>query len=417
MMLRIFLVFLILFTLVLLNSPVALCAEFGVEAATRAYLDQLQGEELARSNSYFEGGYWLILWGTLVAVIADGMFLKFRWSTKIRTFSESIVQWNWLQPAIYAVPYMLLSAIITIPWKIYTEYYREKSYDFVNQSFGAWFSEQLMSFVIGMIAMCIFFILVFAVIRRFPKNWWVLTTGVTTALFFVFISLAPVFLAPVFNDYTEMEAGPLKNEIIAMARAYDVPADKIYVFNQSKQHDRISANVSGFGRTMRISLNDNLLNKGTPEEIKAVMGHELGHYVEGHVWRLILILSALYGLGFFITSRLAPKLIATHGDKWGVRGISDVASVPLLGIILGLYFFAITPFTNSLIRINENNADVFGLEAAQEPDGFASIAMKLSKYRKIEPTVLEEVIFFDHPSGKTRVELAMKWKAKHLDDD
>lgn len=413
---RIFFVFLILITTVLLASPVAFGAEFDIEAATRAYLDQLQGEKLERSNSYFEGGYWLILWGALVAVIADGLFLKFRWSSKIRNFAERVIKWKWLQPAIYAAPYMFVSALITLPWMIYTEYFREKSYGFVNQTFGAWFGEQLIGFVFGMIAMSIFLVIVFPIIRRFSKNWWILATAVTSVLLFVFTSLAPVFLAPVFNDYTEMESGPLKNEIIAMAEAYDVPADKIYVFNQSKQHDRISANVSGFGKTMRISLNDNLLNKGTPEEIKAVMGHELGHYVEGHVWRLILILSVLFGLGFFIISRMVPKLIERHGNKWGVRGVSDVAALPLFGIIFTLYFLAITPLMNSLVRVNENHADAFGLEAAQEPDGFASIAMKLSEYRKLEPTALEELIFFTHPSGKTRVEAAMKWKAKHLDE-
>ena len=96
---RIFFVFLILITTVLLASPVAFGAEFDIEAATRAYLDQLQGEKLERSNSYFEGGYWLILWGALVAVIADGLFLKFRWSSKIRNFAERVIKWKWLQPA------------------------------------------------------------------------------------------------------------------------------------------------------------------------------------------------------------------------------------------------------------------------------------------------------------------------------
>jgi STE24 endopeptidase len=414
---RIFFVFLILFFSALLSSHLAFGAEFDFEAATRTYIDQLKGEELARSNSYFEGGYWLMLWGTIISVIVDAIFLKFHWSSKIRYFAERVIRWKWLQPAIYAVPYMLLSALITLPWVIYTKYIRENSYGFINQSFGAWFVEHFISLITGMIAMSIFLILVFAVIRRFPKNWWILATGITTALFFAFISLAPVFLAPLLNDYTEMEAGLLRDEIVAMAKAYDVPAEKIYIFNQSKQNDRISANVSGFGSTMRISLNDNLLNKGTPEEVKAVMGHELGHYVEGHVWRLILALSVLYGLGFFIISRLVPMLTERYGNNWGVRGVSDIASLPLYSIILGLYFLAITPISNSLIRINENQADIFGLEVAQEPDAFASIAMKLSEYRKIEPTRLEEIIFFDHPSGKTRVELAMKWKAAQLEND
>lgn len=413
---RAVLVGVILLAVSLFAPSLAFAGELDVDAATRAYLDQLQGEARERSNSYFEGGYWLIVWGAMVSCFADGAFLKFRWSSKIRSFAERFIKWKWLQPAIYAAPYVVLSAILTFPWMVYTNYFREKSYGFVNQSFGSWFGEQLIGLAVGMIAMGIFLVFVFAVIRRFPKNWWILATGVTSALLFVAVSLSPVFLAPLFNDYTEMEDGPIKDEIIAMAEAYDVPADKIYVFNQSKQHDRISANVSGFGSTMRISLNDNLLNNGTPEEIKAVMGHELGHFVEGHIWRTILILSAVFGVGFFIISRLIPKLLDRHGEKWGVRDVSDVACLPLFSIILGIYMVIMTPVMNSLSRVHENHADAFGLEAAQEPDGFASIAMKLSKYRKIEPTALEEVIFFTHPSGRTRVRRAMEWKAEHLEE-
>ena len=407
--------FIIMILVIALMWPVlALAADFNVESATRGYLDQLQGEARERSDSYFEGGYWLPLWGTITAVFIDGLFLKFRWSAKIRNVAERVTKQKWLQPAIYAVPYTLIGTILIFPWTLYQDFFREKSYGFVNQSLGGWMGEQLIGLVIGLIAISIFLMLIFAVIRRMPKNWWVLGTVVTTALLFFFVMVSPVYIAPMFNDYTEMENGPLKDDIIAMAQAYDVPTDKIYVFNQSKQHDRISANVSGFANTMRISLNDNLLNKSTPEEIKAVMGHELGHYVKGHVWRTILILSILMSVGFFILSRLVPILIERHGEKWDVRSVSDIAALPLFSIILGLYFLAITPLTNSLIRINEVEADLFGLEAAQEPDGFASIAMKLSSYRKIEPGDLEEIIFFDHPSGETRVRMAMEWKAQNL---
>jgi len=403
-------------TTAILLPSLALAADFDVETATRGYLDQLQGEERERSDRYFEGGYWLPIWGTLIAVLVDGLFLKFRWSARIRDFAERITKWRWLQPAIYAAPYTIIGTLITVPWTIYTDFFREKTYGFVNQSFGAWAGEQAIGLVIGIIVISIFLMILFAVIRRMPKNWWILGTITTSLLLIFFVLVSPVYIAPIFNDYTELEDGQLKSDIIAMAQAYDVPADKIYVFNQSKQHDRISANVSGFANTMRISLNDNLLNKGTPEEIKAVMGHELGHYVKGHIWRIILIMSLLLGIGFFLISRLVPKLIAKHGERWGVRSVSDIAALPLFGIILAIYSFAITPITNSLIRINESEADLFGLEAANEPDGFASIAMKLSAYRKIEPGPIEEIIFFDHPSGETRVRMAMEWKAKNLPD-
>lgn len=393
----------------------SLAVEFDAESATRAYLDTLQGEALEKSNAYFEGGYWLLLWGTLVAVIADGVFLRFRWSAKIRDFADRLTSKQWLQPAVYVIPYVLISSVITFPWMVYTQYFREKEFGLMNLGFADWFVEQLIGLAIGVVMAAVFVMIFFAVIRRFPKSWWVLGTVVMSVFMLVVITIAPVFIAPLFNDYKEMEGGDLRDQIVAMAVEKNVPADNIYVFDQSKQHDRISANVSGFANTMRISLNDNLLLRSTPAEVKSVMGHELGHYVLGHVWRLVIVFSLIFGVGFFILAKLIPNLIDKHGDRWGIKSISDPAVIPLFGIIFSVYFLLMTPATNSLIRINEIEADAFGLESAKEPDGFASIAMKLSEYRKIEPGPLEEILFFDHPSGATRVRMAMEWKAANLE--
>ena len=206
----------------------------------------------------------------------------------------------------------------------------------------------------------------------------------------------------------------MRDKIVAMAAEYDIPAENIYVFDQSKQHKRISANVSGIGPTIRISLNDNLLERTEPDEVAAVMGHELGHYVLGHTWRSVFILALIMAVGLLIAARLAPRLIERHGAKWGVRSVSDPAAIPLLSLILTLYFFAATPAFNTLIRVNESDADRFGLDTAREPDGFAKVAMRLSEYRKIEPGPIEEMLFFDHPSGATRVRMSMQWKADNV---
>lgn len=408
--------FLSVAALLLLYIQPSLAGEFDVESATRAYLDTLQGEALEKSNAYFEGGYWILLWGTLVAVIADGLFLRFRWSAKIRDFADRVTSRQWLRPAVYVTPYVLISSVITFPWVLYTQYFREKEFGLMNLSFAGWFNEQLIGLAVGVVMASVLAIIFFAVIRRFPKTWWVLGTAVMSVFILVMITISPVYIAPLFNDYKEMESGDLRDQIVAMAVEKDVPAENIYVFDQSKQHDRISANVSGFANTMRISLNDNLLLRSTPAEVKSVMGHEIGHYVLGHVWRLVIVFSLILGIGFFILATLIPNLIKKHGDRWGIKSISDPAVIPLFGIIFSVYFLLMTPVTNSLIRINEIEADAFGLESAKEPDGFASIAMKLSQYRKIEPGYFEEILFFDHPSGATRVRMAMEWKAANLEN-
>ena len=389
---------------------------FDVEQASRAYIDTLQGAELEKSNNYFQGGYWLILWGALVGILVDFLILQSRLSARFRDWAERVTSRKWLQPALYALPYTIVGFLIALPWTIYTDFFREQQYDLMSLDFGSWFGEQMVGLVISLIMFPLLIMAIFAVIRRAPKTWWTWGTGVIAIFLFIGMMLGPVFISPLFNEYNEMAEGPMRDKIVAMAAEYDIPAENIYVFDQSKQHKRISANVSGIGPTIRISLNDNLLERTDPDEVAAVMGHELGHYVLGHIWRTVFILALIMAVGLFITARVAPRLIERHGGKWGVRSISDPAAIPLLSLILTAYFFAATPALNSLVRITESEADQFGLDTAREPDGFAKVSMRLSEYRKIEPGPVEEILFFDHPSGATRVRMAMQWKADNVEN-
>jgi len=410
---------LILFSLSVESSlaqEAAATPAFNVEQASRAYIDTLQGEELEKSNSYFEGGYWLTLWGAVVAFFVDFFLLKSRLSSGFRTWAEQKTKRTWAVTWLTSLPYLVASFVLILPWTIYTSFFREKQYDLMSQGFGEWAGEQAIGLLITLLIFPLLIMAIFAVIRRAPKTWWIWGTGVVSIFLFIGLLLGPVFISPLFNEYTEMEPGPLRDRIVAMAAEHDVPTENIYVFNQSKQHKRISANVSGVGPTIRISLNDNLLERTDPEEVAAVMGHELGHYVLGHTWRSIIIIGMIMALGLFLIARIAPKLIARYGEQWGVRGISDPAALPLFSLLLTIYFLAATPALNTLIRVNESDADLFGLNAAKEPDGFAKVAMRLSEYRKIEPGPIEEMLFFDHPSGATRVRMSMDWKAKNTEN-
>ncbi len=400
--------------LLLPSAAVAAAGGFDVEIATRAYLDTLQGAAREQSDAYFEGGYWLILWGALVALAVDFVLLQGRLSHRFRIWAERVTKRVWLVPGLTAIPYALAGFILTLPWTIYTDFFREQKYGLMSQSMGEWFGELAVSFAINLVIFPLLVMAIYAVIRRRPKSWWIWGTGITGIFIVIGVVLAPVYIAPLFNTYTELEPGPVRDRIVAMAEAENVPAEHIYVFDASKQTKRVSANVSGLGPTIRISLNDNLLERTSPPEIAAVMGHELGHYVLGHVWQLLIGLTLLIGASLFLSARFAPRLIARYGEKWGVRDIADPASMPVLGICLTLFFFAATPLFNTLIRVNESQADAFGLDAAKEPDGFARAAMRLSEYRKIEPGPLEEIIFYDHPSGATRVRMSMQWKADNV---
>ena len=421
-------------------------AGFDVETATRAWLDTLQGPARAKSDAYFEGGYWLIAWGTLVSVLADGLLLRFGLSVKFRNWGEAASLW-WkslfregeeksptsndadaakkdepkpkpsmaLVTWITALCYSVAGTVLTLPWSIYTGFVRERQYDLMNQSLGGWLFDMAKDVGINLLVVPLIVMAIYAVIRRFPRNWWIAATGVIAAFFAFGMLLGPVYIAPLFNTYTELPAGPIRDRIVAMARSKNIPAQHIYLFDASKQSKAISANVSGIGPTMRISLNDNLLNRSTPQEVAAVMGHEMGHYVLNHVWWSLAFFSALAALTMFLVSRIAPALIARYGARWGgIRGLGDPASLPVLGILIATFMLIATPITKTMIRVDESQADAFGLDVAQEPDGFASIAMTLSEYRKIEPGPAEEALFFDHPSGATRVRMSMQWKKDHV---
>lgn len=394
----------------------ATAASFDPEAATRAYLSTLNGAARARSDAYFEGGYWLILWNALVTVVAAWVLLRTGWSAAWSRWASRVARRPALRAALYAIPLVLVFFAITLPWTIYTEYWREHQYGLSNLSFGAWAGEAATSLAVDAVITPLLLAAIFAVIRASPRRWWLWGAGVMTTLFAFGALIAPVFIAPLFNTYSEMPKGPLRDQIVAMARSQNVPAEHIYVFDASKQTKRISANVSGIGPTIRISLNDNLLNRTSPAEVKAVMGHELGHYVLGHAQRTILVFTLIFVLVFLFLARAAPAMLARYGARWGVTEVSDPAATPLFLALASLAFVVLTPVTNTLIRVNESDADAFGLEVAREPDGFARAAVKLGEYRKLEPTPLEEAIFFDHPSGRTRVRMAMDWKARHLAD-
>jgi len=389
---------------------------FDVETATQAYLATLGGAARARSDAYFEGGYWITLWSALIAIAVDLVQLRTGLSARYRDWAERVTGRKFLQAMLYALPYVLVGALISAPWTIYTGFIREGQYGLMNQSFGGWLGDAFINLAIAMLLTAIVLGFLMMGLRRSPRRWWLWGTGFTAAFLALMMLVAPVFIAPLFNSYTELKPGPVRDRIVAMAAANHVPAEHIYVFDQSRQDKRISANVSGLGPTIRISLNDNLLNRTSLPETAAVMGHELGHYVLGHIWRLVAFFSLLIGFTLWIASRLVGGLIARFGARWGVRGPDDLAAVPVYVMTITGLMLLLTPVLNTITRTEESEADAFGLDAAREPDGFAAVAMKLSEYRKIEPTPLEEMLFYDHPSGATRVRMAMQWKKDHVPD-
>jgi STE24 endopeptidase len=409
----------LLFALVaaaILVPAAAHAANFDVNAATDAYLATVTGEARAKSDAYFEGGYWLILWDTLVGIAACLVILFLRLSTGMRRVGERLAPWRWLQTAIYGVLFIITYTVLTFPMAIYEGFYREHAYGLSNLTLPDWLAEQGKGLAIACIGIFIFLPMIYGAIRKFPSSWPLFATGLTAIFVLLQVAIAPVFIEPMFNTYKPMDDGPLKESILSLARANGVPAKQVFQVDASRQSDRISANVAGFLGTTRIALNDNLLKRGTPAEVKAVMGHEMGHFVLNHIVKSVIYLALLFGVSFLFAQWGFGLLTGAFGGAWGVRDIGDQAGLPVLMILFSIFGFFATPVQNSIIRENESQADIFGLNAVREPDAFATAILKLAQYRKLDPTPLEEIIFYDHPSGRTRVHMAMQWKAEHLND-
>lgn len=389
-------------------------ADFDPQAATNAMLATVDEAARAKSDAYFEGGYWFILWNALATMGAALLLLFTRASAGMRNLAEAITDRRGLQTFIYGLQFITALTILTFPMAYWQDFVREHEFGLSNMSLEDWLREAAMGFAVNLVMTSVFLVALYGVIRRAGEAWWLWATGLTVGFFVFAIAISPVFIAPLFNEYKPMREGQLKEEILAMARANGVPADNVYEFNASKQSKRISANVSGFLGTTRISLNDNLLERGTPAEVKAVMGHEIGHYVLGHMYEIILTLAVLAAIAFFLVDIGFGVLHALFGRMWGVRDFGDTAGLPILVFTLALFGLLATPITNSITRTNEAEADIFGLNAAREPDGFATIALKLAEYRKLDPGPWEEFVFYDHPSGRARIHMAMQWKAGQM---
>jgi STE24 endopeptidase len=303
---------------------------------------------------------------------------------------------------------------LSFPLNVYENFVREHQYDLATQNFPAWFGEQLIGLGITLIGSTIFFIVLYTVFRRAPKTWWIWGTAVAGVFSFVVLIIAPVFIEPLFNTYKPLKNPEISEAILTMARANQIPVKQVFEVDASRQTTRVSANVSGILGTTRIALNDNLLKQCTLPEIRAVMAHEMGHYVLNHGAKLLTYLGIFFLIGFALTRMLFDATFRRRGEKWGVRGIADPAGLPLLALIFSTLLFLATPLLNTVVRVTEREADAFGINTSREPDGMAKVALKLGTYRKLNPTPLEEFIFYDHPSGRARIRMAMDWKAANL---
>ena len=384
---------------------------FDAAAETAKYLATLPPEAHAKATAYTQGGHWLLLWGTLVAILVSWIIIRTGVLARIRTGAGK-GRIGWLAVLAVLPVWFVMDSLLSLPWSVYSDWWRQTQYGLTSQALGGWFADWGKGLIVGLIMNVILFSLIYWIMRLSPRRWW-LWGGLVTSAFLIFgIVVAPVVIEPLFNKYTPAPAGPMRETVVAMARANGVPSDKIFIYNGSKQSNAYTANVSGLFGSARVAMSDTMFSKGADiAEVRGVVGHEMGHYVHMHALWFAGVFSLIAMMGFWLAGRLFPMAARLMGS--GVESIADPAGLPVLAAVLSVLSLLATPLINTVIRVAEADADNFSLQRVNEPDGLAKALVKTIEYRAATPGRWEEIIFYDHPSVGWRVRNAMDWKAAH----
>ncbi len=378
------------------------------QAATAAYIDGLGADTLAKAAAYTTGNHWLLLWALIVSAVVT--LLIVRWGVLDRVEAKLARRGPNLRAFVVGVVYFLVFAVLMLPWSLYQEWWRETSYGRTSQPLGDFLGQGLLSIVISALLGALFFVGVYALIRRAGRTWWAWSAGLTALALSAFMLAAPVVIEPLFNDFKPVPTGEVRDALLVMADRAGVPEDRIFVYDGSRQSNNFTANAGGVGGTARIAISDVAFKGASLEEVRAVTGHEIGHYVLGHTWRLVIVFSGLAVLFFFLADRLFPRFARAFGSR---ASLADPAGLPVLLFMATLFGLLAGPVTNGLSRMAENQADQYSLETVDLPDALATALVKTAEYRNPRPTQLEEWLFYSHPSVERRVQRAMEWKASH----
>lgn len=380
------------------------------EAATQAYLDRLPAEVVAKSDAYYTGGYWLQLWNLLLGLAVAILMMSGRRAVRVRDWAQRVGKGPVRRDMLVGAVYVLASTLLTLPLAVYEGWWREQAYGMSTQTLLGWLGEAVLIQGFNLLLTALIVAGLYALMRRAGARWWIWGTAGGIAVLAVVIALSPVLIEPAFNTYKPVEDGPVKTAVLQMAHANGVPVDNVYVFDASRQTTRVSANVAGLFGSAAVRLNDNLLRRTSEPEIRAVMGHELGHYVMNHIPKTLAMLTIVLFVGFATVQWLLGRLLTRFAASTGVSRIDDVAGLPMLAAVFSVFLALATPVNNSITRVQEAEADKFGLNLSREPHGFAEAQLRLVEYRKADPGAVEEFVFFHHPSTRHRILDAMRWR-------
>jgi len=381
---------------------------FDPAAATAQYIDSLGPAALQKAHDYTVGKEWMSLWGLLVAGIVTWLIV--RWGILDRLDRKFAERRRNLRALVISGVFLLLSALLTLPWTIYESWWREKSYGRTSQPLGDFLGQAALATVISALVTALFLMGLYWLMRRTGKSWWVWSGALAAVVLAFAMLLSPVLIEPLFNKYEPVPPGQVRDAVVAMAQRANIPPNKVYMFNGSRQSNNFTANAGGVGSTARVAISDVAFKNASLDEVRAVTGHEIGHYVLKHTWWGILFFSLAAIVLFWLADRLFSRFARTFGST---ASIEEPRGVPVLIFMVSFFGLLALPLFNTFSRTLESQADRYSLETENRPDALSTALVKTAEYRYPRPSRIEEFIFYDHPSVERRVQTAMEWKAAH----
>jgi STE24 endopeptidase len=379
---------------------------FDPQAATAAYIDSIGAGALEKSAAYTSGSHWLLLWDLVVGIVVAWLIIR---SGVLERLESRLAKRgpNVGALAVSAV-YFLMAGVLTLPWSVYAGWWRETSYGRSSQTLSDALGQGLLGLLVSSTIAGLFFTGIYALIRRTGRRWWLWSGGLAAGGAAAMLLVSPIAIEPLFNDFKPLPQGPLRDALRSMAKQAEIPGDRIFVYDGSRQSNNFTANVSGLGPYARIAISDVALKGASLDEVRAVTAHEIGHYKLNHVWRLVVLLSAVVVVSFFMADRLYPRLASLLGSR---APLASPTGLPVIMVMVSILFALAAPLTNGFIRTGETEADRYSLETVGLPDALASAIVKTAAFRYPRPGAVEEFLFYSHPSVERRVRMAMEWKA------
>lgn len=347
--------------------------------------------------------------------IAVGLVILFSGlSARMRDIAYSIGHRRYVQVLVFFTLYTVVGFALTFPLAWYGGFALEHQFGLSNQSFSTWLSDELKGQVISIVFLGVIPLLslVYMAIQKSPRRWWLwLALGTLPVIVFSDL-IQPIVVDPIFNKFTPLQDQHLKGEILALAAKADIPGRNVYQVDKSAQTKKINAYVNGFGASQRIVLWDTTLKAMKEDEILFVMGHEIGHYKLGHVWKGIALISLLSVAMFYASFVIMRWSVRRFGPRWGFTELHDIASLPLLSVTLTIVSFIAQPLVNARTRTIEHEADLYALELTHFNDAGARAFIKLGAQNKSnpEPGPMLELFQYTHPPLIERIKTAEQYR-------